>query len=598
MLDYHGDCVALDEFVVALTAASFPEPELAAAQQDALAAVADEPGAALLGAFTQHVLVHAASDGWEVELLRRTAELWSRGLAVCDQLAQARSDLEAAMEDPAAPGAADRFNQAAVLAQEVANTVTLMRLDIDALRADALSFAHLPPHPRQEDVGTDAWDWGNLALARRTDAFVRALFKRSGDRRSTAFAVGAAAAYGANVAGSAYLGHAVGGPRRTHRHRDRVARNTVGSWLAANHPSAAPPAAMAARIRFSPGPVAELPVELESLINGALAEAFDTTLTQPTPDLQAGYGRLVEHLTLLDRFSAPALPVPPGQLWMATLYADPANPPPSLRPQDHDIVGQDDGGVAVQYGPGEPGSGHPDNSDSAKAAKGCGILVLAIILIDLVQAFVQCVGQWANGNTCTFWENMLLSDLWEQDPPDPRDPTNPGVGQSELTAIAASPQAAQLVGILFDAHSQAWEAMDRARTFLAVTGLIYPTNLTALPLYAQFTSLPPERSWPHREEDDPPATYHRYPTSNLERPTEIPSPFPTEARPDVFLDPSGRLDATTVSLGLWGQIAAGVHDSQNLDLDADRGFGHGCWAADGSVHDDPVTVVVLPYEAQ
>ncbi|MGH9264738.1 MAG: hypothetical protein ACRD1D_08595 [Acidimicrobiales bacterium] len=598
MLDYHGNCVALSEFVAALTAAGFPEPELTAARDEALAAVADEPGAALLGAFVQHLLVHAASDGWEVELLQRAADLWGRGLAVCDQLGRARSDLEAAMDDPAAPGAADRFNEAAVLAQEVANTVALMRLDIDAVRADAAAFAHLPAHPRQDDLGTEAWDWGTLLLARRTDAFVRTLFSTAADRRSTAFAVGAASAYGANVAGSAYLGHAVGGPRRTHRHRDRLARNTVGSWLAANHPGALSPGAMAAQVRFSPGPAPGLPLGLEPFIFDALAATFDTTSTLPIPDLQTGYRRLVEHLTLLDDFTAPAVPVSPGQLWMAALYGDPANPPPSLRPQDFDVVGQDDGGVAVQHGAGEPGSGQPSNSDSAKAAKGCGIGILAIILIDLLQAFVQCVGQWANGNPCTFWDNMLLSKLWEQDPPDPRDPTNPGVGQSELTAIAASRQAAQLVGILFDAHTQAWEAMDRARAFLAVTGLIYPTDLTTLPLYAQFTSLPGETSWPHREEADPPSAYHRYPTSELERPHQTPSPFPGEAGPHVFLTPGERLDATTVALGLWRQIAAGVQDSQNLDLDADRGFGHACWAADGSVHDDPIAVVVLPYEAQ
>lgn len=593
MLDYHADCVALGEFVSALTAASFPDPRAATAQQQALDAAAAEPNAALLGAFVQHLLIHASSDGAELDLLGRAADTWGRARTFCDRLGAIRADLEGAMEDPAAAGAADRFNNAAVGGQELANDVVALRLEVDGLRTEALTFPHLPPHPRQRDRGTQEWDWGNLQLARRTDALVRELHRRAGDVRSLSFAVGAGAAYGANVAGSAYLGHTVGGPRRTHRLRDRLARNTVGSWFAAHHSAALAPATMAARVRFGPAAAPVLPAELETLLGDALRHTFDLARTVPVPDLQLGYGRLVRHLGLLDAFDPPAVPTPPAQAWLAQLYGDPANPPPSLRPQDVDFVGQDGGGGAVSYGPGEPGSQKPDSSDSSKVSKGCGILLLAIILIDVLQAFVQCIGQWANGHTCTFWQNMLLSKLWEKDPPDPRDPTNPGVNKAQLTAVAAAPQAVELVGVLFDAHNQAWEAMERARVFLAVTGLIYPTNVRGLPLFEQFTSVPAEESWPHREEPDPESTYHLYPLSSLEHPTEAASPYAVRAVPSTFLG-----QATTVTLGQWGQIARGEHDSQNRDLDADRGFGHACWAARNSVHDDPIDVVVLGYDEQ
>jgi hypothetical protein len=497
------------------------------------------------------------------------------------------------MEDPAVPGAADRFNNAAVGGQELANDVVALRLEVDALRAEALAFKHLPQHPRQQDRATQVWDWGNLQLARRTDALVRELHRRAGDARSLSFGIGAGAAYGANVAGSAYVGHAVGGPRRTHRLRDRLARNTVGSWFAAHHPAALAPAAMAARVQFGPADAPVLPAELETLLGDALANTFDLARTLPIPDLQLGYRRLVSHLGLLDAFDPPAIPTPPAQLWLAQLYGDPANPPPSLRPQDVDVVGQDGGGVAAKFGPGEPGSTKPGSSDSSKISAGCGILLLAIILIDVLQAFVQCIGQWANNHTCTFWQNMLLSKLWEKDPPDPRDPTNPGVNQGQLTAVAAAPQAVELVGVLFDAHNQAWEAMERARVFLAVTGLIYPTDVQGLPLFEQFISVPAEESWPHREEPDPESTYHLYPVSPLEDPTEAASPYAVGAAPGTVLG-----QATSVTLGQWGQIARGERDSQNRDLDAERGFGHACWAARNSVHDDPIDVVVLDYNEQ
>jgi len=596
VLDYHGDCVALSEFSSTLSGTSFSDPAVDGARDRALAAVAAEDGSALLGAFVHHLLSHAASDGVELTLLERAADLWTRGAALCDELGTIRADLEAALDDPGASGSADRFNAAAVTAQDLTHRANVMRTEIDAFRSDVLEFRHLPPHPRQQDVTSDGWDWGNLILGRRTDAFVRALLGRAQDPQTLAFAVGASASYGVNVAGSAFLGHAVGGPRRSHRHRDRLACNAVGSWLATHHAAAMSPLAMAGRVTFGSAANPALPTPVELLIGDALGDAFDLSKTLPVPDLQVGYRRLVEHLTLLDGFARPAVPAPPEQVWMARVLADPQSPPPSLRPQEFDVKGQDGGGVAVQYGPSSTGSGSPDDTDSKEVQKACGIAVAIIILVDLLQAFVQCVGQWANHHPCTFWDNMLLKKVWEQDPPDPHDPTgpkDPNVNVAGLTAVAAAPQTAQLVWMLFDAHSQIWEAIDRAYGFLAMTGLIYPGHLVTMPLYAQLTSLPSDLPWPHREERDPENTYHVYPTSALEQPMAAASPFLPGALPDTYLG-----QATALALELWRQGAAGQLDTQNRDLDADRGFGHVCWATGGSIHDDPVDVVLLNYGEQ
>lgn len=356
--------------------------------------------------------------------------------------------------------------------------------------------------------------------------------------------------------------------------------------------------------RISPDPVAApvLPDPLERLLLDALGDTFDLGRTPPLPDLQLGYQRLVHHLRLLDGFTLPAFPAIPAQVWLASLHGDPHEGGVfSPRPPELDVVGQDDGGIAVSYGPPEPGLSSPSGSDSSKAATGCGILVLLIILIDVIQAFVQCLGQLANGNTCTFWENMLLSKAWEQDPPDPRDPLvpeNPDVTAAGLSVIATTPAATQLVGLLFDAHSQAWEAMDRARVFLAVTGLRYPGELLQMPVYAQFTAIPSRRSYPRREEAEAERTYHLPPVSPAENPTTEPSPFAPGARPDAPFLPGGHATASGLSMRLWRQVAAGDQDSGNLDLDGDRGSAHACWSAGGSVHDDPVDVLTLPYDEQ
>jgi hypothetical protein len=600
VLDYHGGCVSLSEFKTALAAANFPDPAVTAAKGEALAAVSAEDGRALLGAFVHHLLGHAASDGAELNLLERAAKLWTGGSALFAELGVIRADLVGALDNPGDPGAADRFNTASVSAQNLAHKANELRVEVNALRLDALKFPHLPEHPRQQDRTTDTWDWGNLALARRTDAFVRELFRLASDQGTLAFAVGAAAAYGANVAGSAYVSQTVGGPRRTLRHRDRIARNAVGGWLAANHPAAEPPSKMADRIALG-GAAPALPTDLETLIKNALDSTFDTTRTLPIPEPQIGYARLVQHLRLLDAFVMPEPPSAPPQTWMAAVLSDPHNPPPSLRPQNVDVSGKDGGGVGVTIGNDpSPGPGSPGSSDSS-AAKGCGIAIAIIILLDLLQAFVQCIGQWADHHKCTFWDNMLLKKAWEEDPPDPRDPThpeNPQTTAAQLTAISSSPQTAQLVWMLFDTHNQIWEAMGRAYEFLALTGLIYPGNLTSAPLYAQFTTLPGDITWPHRGGTSAETTYHLFPSTPLENPTKTPSPFPAGVHPDEFLRQGSQLRAADVTLRLWRQIAAGEQDSQNLDLDADRGFEHPCWAARNSVQQDPVDVVILPFGEQ
>lgn len=594
MIDYHAEQVALENLVAELGSLNLPDPGTDAARQEALGAVADAPVAALSGALLHQLLAHAASDGAELDLLRRAAALWERGTDLCRRLAAIRDGLESALAAPAAPGAADRFNSAAMAAQVFVNDVSSIRADIEGFRGDTLRYPHLPAHPRQADLGTRDWEWSDLGLGRRTDALVRAFWAKAGDAPSRAFAVGVLASYGANAIGSAYLGQGVGGPRRLHRHRDRLARNAVGSWLVRHHPSATTLATISATLP------AEMDDATAGLVNAVLADTFDLAGTPPMPDVRLGHRRMVEHLALLDGFRLPPVPLPPLPTFVESLYSDPQNPPPTLRPQDVDVVGQDGGGVAVSFGGDpQPGSQAPSSSDSSGNTV-CGVLVALIIAVDLIQAFVQCVVQWAEKKPCTFWDNMLLKKVWEQDPPDPHDPTQPtpvSVTAQQLTAVADTAQSTQLVGMLYDLHGMVWEAMDKASAFLAVTGLVYPGDKVTGPLYAQFTALPVPSSWPHREEPDPVSTYHRHPISPLENPTaEV--PYPRGARPTVTMMPEFGPGAPQLAVGVWRQIVAGEQDTENRDLDADRGLGHPCWAAAGSVLDDPIDVIVLGYGEQ
>src|SRR5262249_52302380 len=149
-----------------------------------------------------------------------------------------------------------------------------------------------------------------------------------------------------------------------------------------------------------------------------------------------------------------------------------SNPPPSLRVQDVGLIGDPGGGVSL--GNNSPGDPAPNQSDNSSSSTICGIIMAILIVIDVIQAFVQCVVQWCKKQTCTLWDNMLLKKLWETDPPDPRDPTTPqnvGATSSDLTAMASRNEAVQLIGCFYDIHTQIWEALDRAYHFLTLHGL-------------------------------------------------------------------------------------------------------------------------------
>ncbi len=594
MIDYHGQALAVGELRSALASEPLTDAALIAARASTQSDLAIAGDYALLGAFVDHLIAHAGSDGSELSLLRRADALWKRGLALYSDLGSVRGRLEAALGMPGDPGAADQFNGAANDVQFFSQKASAMLADVVALREDVAPLAYLQQHPRQLDQAARKWDWANLFLGRRTDAFVRSLHKLAHSPSTRAFAFGVLASYGANAAGSAFLGTVVGGPRRSHRFRDRIARNAVGSWLARKS-GAQSPGQLAARIGFGPPSHPRLPTKVASQLTAALEASFDVTRTRPVPDLQLGYQRLLEHLHLLDGFSRPPIPNPPQSIWSAKLYGDPSSPPPSLRPQDVGLSGDPGGGVSL--GNNTPGDPQPGQGDNSKSSTICGIIALIIIIIDLIQAFVQCIVQWAKKQTCTFWDNMLLKKAWEKDPPDPRDPpatTNVTASSAELTAISSSEQAEQLVGCLFDIHTQIWEALDRAYIFLAFRGLIYPGSLVDVPVYQQFTVMPAGGSWPRRPISDPVNWYHLFPSSPVEHPATLDIPYAAGATPDELFP----LAVGRIAIPLWRQIVRSESDTQNLDLDADRGFLHPCWATGGSINDDPVDVQVLAYSAQ
>ncbi|MCU1571980.1 MAG: hypothetical protein JWO93_62 [Micrococcaceae bacterium] len=116
------------------------------------------------------------------------------------------------MLNPADPASAGVFNSAT-------NNLRLQgleaaaRLDeVEAFRQDVMKLAHLPEHPRQRDRKVSDWDWGNVFLARRTDAFVRTVFDLAGEPSLQAFAFGVLSSYTSTPAVRPTWGRSWAGP--------------------------------------------------------------------------------------------------------------------------------------------------------------------------------------------------------------------------------------------------------------------------------------------------------------------------------------------------------------------------------------------------
>ena len=335
------------------------------------------------------------------------------------------------------------------------------------LREDIYKSAFPNAHPRQEDKDLEQWTWADIVLARRTDAFARAIWKRASDEDGKAFAFGVMSSYGANVCGSAYLGQVVGGPRRAHRHRDRLARNAVGSWFAQSHPGSASLKDIAKQIRyglFTP----TLPAKIETLIVESLSETYDLNRTPPLPDLQSGYRRLIRHLEALDTFMMPPKPALPIEPFLTKIYGDTTNPSFSIveaavEAQNATASGSGSGsGVKPKNLPQSNAVGAQDSKPNSKLDCGAFFEGLFRWIAGSTFWFGWCWGDWEQGKDCKYWEDMKknFGDWWAsmgggQGAPSP----NTGSNTAMLTAASTSQQFIDLIHSLYDMHNGCREAL-------------------------------------------------------------------------------------------------------------------------------------------
>ncbi|MTV40685.1 hypothetical protein [Duganella radicis] len=570
MIDYVGHMAVLDELHARLRLASYSNPDEHKAQARTLDALAQDGDLARLGALTDHLLAHAAGDGAELDMLQQAADLWRDGLDIYDDVGKARAALESSLTDPAAPDALGKFQQANALLSGLEQRANQVITAAMALPAQMSPPHYLGRHPRQADKKTPDWNWGDLFLARRTDAFVRNIAAKAGhDGGARAFAFGVLAGYGGNVAGSAFQTRTVGGPRRAHPYRYRLARYAAGGWLQEHRADLPSLKKLAQLLRWgAPGLPPQLPAQIEQLLQDSLSGTYDMRVTAPLPDLNAGYQRMLRHIDLLATFEMPPLPAP----MLLALEIRKAAKPDAFPPLDTGVKPASSGGA--------PPGGAPSKSDSEETkSKTCwaGLLV-ALIAIGIVLLCIFTLGAVCGGGSP------------KKDPsfPEPQ----PGTNGQALSAFAATDEAVHICDVLAQLQMYLWQGFSDAADYLAVLGIIYPNALQLLqPVHAQFTVMPPSAPFPRRASAQPNAGYETAPLTPVEHVAGGPPPHPPLSTPDHYVTAAVRL-----ANNIWEQLARGDFDSPNLDMDADRDAGHHCWdIATGSINDDPVPEVALAY---
>lgn len=580
MIDYHAHVAAfrvVQDSLDAAAPASFFEGEW----QEISAALNAEPGAALLGTLLDHLFERSEGAKPEQDQLEEAAALYGQAFKVLESFAPLRHEFEELVGSPASvtPEKVDG------LIAELEGLVPILvaihgQLDNFISRTEP-PFRHVAPHAIAEDLRPHEWLWRDVTLSRRTDAFIRELRRASdGSQACEALAFGALAGYAANMAGSSYIVQAVGGPRRSHPIRDRVARYSVGAWLRSNEPALCLPLGdLRARITLGGPDGTGLPAGLEDQIQKALAAAYPAGAPAVPPDLNQGYATLLRHLELLESF--PTIP-PPEDIPLPLLIrimAVPGAMHVMYNPQD--VQGPPGFEPPLPDATADPENHRPGGSTDEGGCGGLGLLLLILTIIGII---------------------IYVLVKAKDDPNDPPNEEDPGAVQARLAAFFTSDEALKLVPRFYQVQDGLFGAANRGVDYLQKIGMLYPgeKNL-AEDSYRKLTNIerPPVRVI-HTPNRDPDTGFAAFPSSPVELPVDFHPQFKLGATPAAFIhgQPPSAPGVGALGIEMWTRHLEDPNaDSVNHNLDADRGPSDGCWRVQPgtSITDNPLAIKTLAY---
>jgi hypothetical protein len=236
MIDYYSHVSALNVCLGALKNAPPPDQSNPKAPLEALHATQSQRGSAILGTLVDHLLQYAQSrTSVEIEILRQAASLFQDGRAILDQFNAVLPSLEAGMTTPTASGVLPAFNAALAKIPGVVASVQSLQARFATFQMN-FRGNWMAAVGQQRDAPIPQWAWRDVFLSRLTTAFVANTQALATTPRQRAFALGTLAGAAGNLLGSAYLNAVVGGPRRSHQLRHRLAAYSVGAWFRDNEP--------------------------------------------------------------------------------------------------------------------------------------------------------------------------------------------------------------------------------------------------------------------------------------------------------------------------------------------------------------------------
>ena len=157
---------------------------------------------------------------------------------------KARATIEQLARQPGTANALAQYNQARADLASVVKRYDPLVAELQGFTWETVHPVHyLVDHPQNADIPVSDWPWRDIMLSRRARSLELSppqhwIWPQDRQPEALAFAVGVLASYAGNAIGSPYLTRTVGGPRRSHKLRDRVAGYSTGAWLRHVGPSA------------------------------------------------------------------------------------------------------------------------------------------------------------------------------------------------------------------------------------------------------------------------------------------------------------------------------------------------------------------------
>ena len=110
MIDFRANVAALESFRDSLAKELLADPAVASTRDEHVAALGKAGDMALLGSLIDHLIWHASSDGSELLLVERAANLWRTGVGLYGMMTEFRTNLETALSNPAASASVGRWS--------------------------------------------------------------------------------------------------------------------------------------------------------------------------------------------------------------------------------------------------------------------------------------------------------------------------------------------------------------------------------------------------------------------------------------------------------------------------------------------------------